>query len=291
MNLFRTNKTINTVLIVLIILFSVGVLALIGNNILTKDDYEKVSLNFERGSLTTYGKYSETNESIYTKDSYDIEYGFKVELNFNSTIKYQLFFYDDLDNFISSTNYYEESIDFESFNLPVGAKKVRLVITPIYSDELLEDEKIIKWYEINKYSKQLKLHRIVKESNDILVIDSMNALNSTLNDELVCIFNNGHSEDIEQYYRIYLKFNSDNYYSIIETAVPNQLIDDTFQYTYVLTFTEKFSDKDVVKILKNICIESNPKQVFVYESGISDNNPNLEYNRLIIYKDKDTFLK
>lgn len=169
MNNFRRNKILNTVVIVLLVLLGVGVIAFIGNSIISNlssdEGYEKVSMNYERGALTSYGKYEETDYSIYTKQSYDLHYGLKAELDFDSTIMYQFYFYDELDNFVGSSEVFEKSVNLsleECFN----AKKYRVVITPIYDNELKDDEKVVKWYEINKYANQLYIQVLVDEVNE-----------------------------------------------------------------------------------------------------------------------------
>lgn len=141
-------KTKNILLIVLscVLIFGAlfGIIALFSN----EDDSttKKVSPSYSVGGLTADGKYLETDESIYTKDAFECD-GLIVTPIFESTISYELYFYDFDGNFIESTGKLTESYKEE---LPFSCKSCRIVITPNNDTE-------IKWYEINSYTKQLNI--------------------------------------------------------------------------------------------------------------------------------------
>lgn len=143
----------------------------LGNSIVNKDDdYKKVSLSWEIGGLTSTGKYTETKKSIYTKESFSCD-GLKTILDFDSNIKYQVFFYDEKDVFISATEVLTESKEHE---VPENAELARIVITPIWGSDVKKDDQVIKWHDNwfldNKYSKQLtiKVLKEVEKKNDKL---------------------------------------------------------------------------------------------------------------------------
>lgn len=109
-------------------------------------------LNFSIGGLTEIGTYEESNKTLYTKNAIEIEDDFRVKLVFNSTIKYQLFFYDELDKFISSTEVMTESSEPD---IPENATHYRVEVTPIWDEDVKKDDRVIGWFDVNGYEKQL----------------------------------------------------------------------------------------------------------------------------------------
>lgn len=152
------NKFISIAIVVLTI---IGITAIIGHFINNKADEDgriEIYPTYGIGSLDTTGKYVETNESIYTKEAFKCD-GLKITPIFESNISYQIFFYDELGTFVSSTsildNYYTD-------NIPSGSSYARIVITPKWDKSIKEDEKNINIFQINKYSKQLTI-KVYKE--------------------------------------------------------------------------------------------------------------------------------
>lgn len=116
-----------------------------------KDDQKTISPRFSVGGLTDTGVYEETDDMIYTKDAFEAK-GLQVKLDFDSNVMYQVFFYDELDKFISCTEVYTDTQDII---VPLDAR-ARLEVTPIWGpDAPLEKE--IKWYETSKYASQLEI--------------------------------------------------------------------------------------------------------------------------------------
>lgn len=116
-----------------------------------KEEQKTIHPTFSVGGLTETGVYEETDDTIYTKDSFEAK-GLEIKLDFDSNVKYQVFFYDELDKFISCTEVYTESQDI---SVPLEAR-ARLEVTPIWgADAPLEKE--IKWYETAKYANQLEI--------------------------------------------------------------------------------------------------------------------------------------
>ena len=123
----------------------------------TKTIYPTYSVG---GLKTTDGKYTETTDSIYTKEAFECQ-GLKITPDFDSNVSYEVFFYDSNEQFISSSG---KQTDFYE-NVPSFTKYARIQITP------LEDDKV-SWYETSKYANQLKVE-VNKEQkfNDPLTYD------------------------------------------------------------------------------------------------------------------------
>ena len=150
--LFRKGKVKKIVAIVLGLVSVAG--AVFGISALAKyakEEQKTIKPAFSVGGLTEMGLYEETDDTIYTKDAFEAK-GLEIKLDFDSNVKYQVFFYDKLDKFISCTEVYTESQDI---SVPLEAR-ARLEVTPIWGpDAPLEKE--IKWYETAKYASQLEI--------------------------------------------------------------------------------------------------------------------------------------
>ena len=111
-------------------------------------DKQKISiLAYEVGGLDNNGVYKETKESIYTKDLIEC-YGLEIKPNFDSQVRYQVYYYDQNEIFLESS----EVMKSDNYNKVVPlAKYCRVVIYP------LNDISISK-IEISKYAKQVKVY-------------------------------------------------------------------------------------------------------------------------------------
>ncbi len=151
-NLFRKGRVKKLVAIVLGLVAAAG--AVVGVSALAKyakEEQKTINPTFSVGGLTETGVYEETDDTIYTKDSFEAK-GLEIKLDFDSNVKYQVFFYDKLDKFISCTEVYTESQDL---SVPLEAR-ARLEVTPIWgADAPLEKE--IKWYETAMYASQIEI--------------------------------------------------------------------------------------------------------------------------------------
>lgn len=121
----------------------------------TKDDLKKITLSYDVGNLGADGKYVADEGTMYTKEAFAC-YGLQVKPDFDSTVNYQIFYYDILDNYISST---EVMSDGYSDNAPLHGAYARIVIEPKND----EDGKI-SLIEKVKYSSQLSV-KVYKEQN------------------------------------------------------------------------------------------------------------------------------
>lgn len=152
--------------VVLVVATVVGIGALFGHFVSNKADEDgRVVINpsYEIGGLTAYGKYEETKESIYTKEAFKCD-GLNIESQFDSTITYQVFFYDSLGNFVDSSasleGYYTEEI-------PTGSSYARIVITPKWDKDTKDDDKKINIFQVNKYAKQLTVKVNAEQRDDV----------------------------------------------------------------------------------------------------------------------------
>lgn len=111
---------------------------------------------FSVGGLTEDGKFFETESSIYTKDAFECQ-GLTITPDFESTVKYQVYFYAPNYKFMSSTDLIEDVFTHEA--IPTDAQYARIVITP-------NDDQKISWYEVSGYARQLDI-QVYKEQNYI----------------------------------------------------------------------------------------------------------------------------
>ena len=113
----------------------------------------KISPDFKVGGLTSYGKYLETEEEIYTENAFPCK-GLEVNLKFESNITYCIYFYDANQSFISNTGELGTSFAEE---IAENACYARIVISPQWSSSTLEEDKRIAWYSVRKYANQIEI--------------------------------------------------------------------------------------------------------------------------------------
>ncbi len=141
-------KGLKIALIVVLILAAVGggtagIISLVDSD---NFDTKNISdLSFGVGGLDSTGRYMSTDKSIYTKDAFECQ-GLSVSLEFDSEISYQIYFYDQNNDFVHTTGKLESA--FVSDSIPFFAKYARIVITP-------DDDEKVTTLEVLKYSKQL----------------------------------------------------------------------------------------------------------------------------------------
>ncbi len=117
----------------------------------------------------TTGEHVETDGSIYTRKSFDCE-GLVVELDFDSHVTYQVFYYDELDNYISASSVYEKGAELD---VPENAVSARIVVTPIWDElNVEEDDQNIKWYDVSEYANQLKITTTTTSKSDKTTADA-----------------------------------------------------------------------------------------------------------------------
>jgi len=145
-----------------------GVSALIGNK---ADDDGKIVINpkWSIGGLDNQGKYEESDATLYTKDAFECQ-GLTIKPNFDSNVKYQIFFYDELGEFVESSSLLESSYDS---SIPVGATHARLELTPIWDEDVKEKDRVIKWYNKHQWTNNLEI-KVNEEQNGVEKISFMN---------------------------------------------------------------------------------------------------------------------
>lgn len=114
-----------------------------------KADTKELNLSYEVGALNSNGEYVEDESRIYTKEKFACD-GLKVLLDFDSTINYQVFYYDILDNYVDSTEILDNGYSGIS---PLNGAYARVVITPLND----EDNKV-SFLEKYKYGNQLTIN-------------------------------------------------------------------------------------------------------------------------------------
>ena len=150
----KTKKILSIVLIVGVLLGAVaGIIALTGRDE-ADEGYELVKTDFDRGGLAASGKYSDTKASIYTATAFEVNDTVRVKLDFNSTVTYKVFFYDDDNTFVSASEEYAKTADVE---VPEGATCARLVVTPIWDSDVKEANRVVRFWQVGKYKKQLSI--------------------------------------------------------------------------------------------------------------------------------------
>lgn len=97
-----------------------------------QDDLKTISPSFDVGNLGADGKYVNDESTLYTKEAFQCD-GLQIKLDFDNEIDYQIFFYDDLDNFIESTE-----VLSAAYSETVHDGYARIVIMPTND----EDDKI-----------------------------------------------------------------------------------------------------------------------------------------------------
>lgn len=155
----------------------------------TKSDLKEINPSFEVGSLGADGKYVADEGSLYTKEAFGC-YGLQVKPDFDSTVNYQLFYYDILDNYISSSEVLSAGYSAEA---PLNGAYARMVITP-RDDE----DGTIGFTERIKYSNQLtvkvkkdqkinerfcffdgRIMHVVSDVNDLVFVNGLRFLHDT----------------------------------------------------------------------------------------------------------------
>lgn len=250
----KTKDIIFTIISILVIIGLIGGLVGLFKNNSQEEGYKEIKLQYEIGGLTSYGKYYETESSLYTKESFDC-FGLKTELNFDSTISYKIFYYDENDNFVTFTGPYTSN---EEIYVPAGVEKARIEITPVWDDDVDEEDRVVKWNTKAKYSKQLTVKTSTK-FNDLEVAKDVFAINVTLHNPESISYNEVFITDSLQdslttdFYRIYLTGTTDmTLVAYSKYGQENKIVD----CDYVLALYNKCLDEQALAVVKLISSSS-----------------------------------
>ena len=147
----KKSTVLSVVLIVGLLVSAVGGIAALVGRDKADEGYDLAKASFERGSLNDSGIYTETKASIYTKEALDYGSGVKIKLDFDSDVSYQIFFYDEYDEFVQKTDVLTKT----AVSTCDGAETFRIVVTPLWSSDVKKDDQIVRAWQVNKYAKQL----------------------------------------------------------------------------------------------------------------------------------------
>ena len=158
----KTLKQIGSILLVCMLAFGV----IMGSVAISKkmsEDTHIIRPNFEVGGLDANGEYKKTEKTIYTKESFEC-LGLEIKLDFDSNVKYQVYFYDELDKFLTTSEAYEESMVLE---VPEEARYARLVVEPVWEADVKENDRVCHWYDTYKYVNQLEI-KVLKDQEPVV---------------------------------------------------------------------------------------------------------------------------
>lgn len=168
---YKTRKTLSQILSILLVC-AIGFGAVMGISALSKklnEDTKVIHPSFEVGGLDTDGQYKETDASIYTKEAFEC-LGLEVKLDFDSNVSYQVYYYDDLDKFISASTVYSESMKLA---VPLNATHARLVVAPIWDSDVDKDDRVCHWYDVFKYANQLEISVLKDQEVEVNLIETL----------------------------------------------------------------------------------------------------------------------
>ena len=154
----RSWKNILSIGLAVLVLFgAVGAVASFATN-----DNKPAGAVFKVGGLDPVtGKYVKTDKTIYTENAIDA-YGLRVEPDFESTVTYDIYYYDNEDKLLTVVDGQTEIYD-EDFEV---AEKCRIVIHPEIPEDVKEKDFKIHFWDVAKYASMLKI-TVSKESNGI----------------------------------------------------------------------------------------------------------------------------
>ena len=154
-------KKKNTILKVIVAVLTVLLAGSVMFTVVQTTRDEGADLSFVRGGLTEDGEYKETIKSIYTKDAFEVD-ELTIKCEFDANLKYQVFYYDDMDKFISSTDEFTSS---EKIVTPEGATHARIMITPIWNVDTATEDQYVHWYQVQILANELNIDiEVVKET-------------------------------------------------------------------------------------------------------------------------------
>lgn len=153
----KMKKTLSTILAVILIVGAVGAVAAFATN-----DSKPAGAMFKVGGLNpTTGKYVDTDKSIYTEKAFDC-FGLRVEPDFESTVTYDIYYYDDDEKLLRVVEGLTE-VYSEKFEL---AAKCRILIHPEIPDDVKEKDFKVSIFDVAKYASMLNI-TVSKEASTL----------------------------------------------------------------------------------------------------------------------------
>ena len=246
----KTKNTLKTIALAVVgvgaIVGSVGII----NSFVDKSNQDMKDIHpvFEVGGIDELGKYEAVENSIYTKEAFECQ-GLEVKVEFDSTINYEVFYYDVNANYLSSTGVQVGNLDC---NVPDSATHARIEITPNWEKLEIEkeDEQVVKWYEVTKYAKQLNLRvfkdQVIIEYEDVSFFEDF----ATLNISSMIANNEASAISLEYSSFVYSDVSFENE-KISKIGIPVQtLADCTQDCIFIVYVIETPTDYTSINIIK-----------------------------------------
>lgn len=174
---YKTKKTLKNILLGVVCVGAVVGVAAGAKAIAdySEQDTKTIHPTFAIGGLDSNGEYEKSEASIYTEEAFECK-GLTIKLDFDHDVTYQVFFYEEDGDFISSTEVLDERYDEE---VPTGATHARIEVTPQWTDVEDEDDRKINWFNKYKFANQLNIEvdkeQEVKDTNNSSSVTSSEA--------------------------------------------------------------------------------------------------------------------
>ena len=228
-------------------------LAVIGRN----DTKTIGSSAFTVGALDEAGKYVESNQSVYTKDAFEC-IGLRVEPDFESQARYDVYYYDANGNFLTSVTDMASVYD-EDYPL---AQYARIVIYPEIPENVKKNDFEITFWDISDIVSNLDI--TVNKKQEYLYENCLNLYNPTASD-----FANKFAFDTEQSVVVNQVANNnakmtgeiaiDGNYDKFDIYVKNVKEDNDISLFGVIAANGETGEND--KILESIAVKANDLKV------------------------------
>ena len=153
------NIILTIIAVALVATLAVTLVSAFGKKSKDADGYVGVTLDFSIGGLKADGTYLDTDATLYTKEAVTAD-DVKVTLEFDSNVQYQLYFYDEFDNFISSGTVLGKGSESD---LPEGATCFRIVLIPIWDTDVDKDDQKVTLFNKLSFTKQITVSIIEPE--------------------------------------------------------------------------------------------------------------------------------
>ena len=126
----------------------------------SKEELKVIHPKFEVGGLNAEGKYVEQDNTLYTKEAFKCD-DLSIKLDFDNDINYQIFYYDENDDFVRSTEVLDD--DFEIKGTDLYSPYARIMVIPQWTDveatedKTLEELQVVNWKNISTFVSQLEI--------------------------------------------------------------------------------------------------------------------------------------
>ena len=159
----KTKKTLGNVGIVVLIVAIVTLIPTLFSIGADDSDFEKVNLTYAIGGIDeATGRPVENECALYTKNAIECT-GVELYADFDSEIKYTVYFYDDDENFISCQS--NTGLNMTVDEMPEGATHIRIAIYP-QNDENDEIGTFEKYTYKNQLTVKVRTVEVDKADDD-----------------------------------------------------------------------------------------------------------------------------